>query len=127
MAVIATQSFDLDEILNLTLRQVIALFDAESGSVYLAESETQFRRRASWGQRLTDRKRLAEVNLPQGLGELVMGARAEVLTTEYLLHVPEAVTEFVRAADMGSSILMVVMGMNATTIPWFKSRPLHVG
>src|SRR6267378_5402722 len=36
MAVIATQSFDLDEILNLTLRQVISLFGAETGSVYLA-------------------------------------------------------------------------------------------
>src|SRR6266487_3639363 len=110
MAVIATQSFDLDEILNLTLRQVISLFGVESGSVYLAESDTQFRRRASWGQRLTDRKRLAEVNFPQGLGELVMGARAEVLTTEYLLHVPEAVTAFVRAADLGSSIWVVLWG-----------------
>src|SRR5207245_9717613 len=102
MAVIATQSFDLDEILNLTLRQVISLLEAESGSVYLAESDTQFRRRASWGQRLTDRKRLAEVSFPQGLGALVMGARAEVLTTEYLLHVPEAVTDFVRSADLAS-------------------------
>jgi two-component system NtrC family sensor kinase len=113
MAVIATQSFDLDEILNLTLRQVISLFGAESGSVYLAESETQFRRRASWGQRLTDRKRLAEVSFPEGLGELVMGARAEVLTTEYLLHVPGSVTEFVRTADMGSSIWVVLWGKDA--------------
>jgi hypothetical protein len=36
MAVIATQSFDLDEILNLTLRQVISCIGAETGSVYLA-------------------------------------------------------------------------------------------
>jgi two-component system NtrC family sensor kinase len=127
MAVIATQSFDLDEILNLTLRQVISLFDAESGSVYLAESETQFRRRASWGQRLTDRKRLAEVSLPQGLGELVMGARAEVLTTEYLLHVPEAVTEFVRAADMGSSIWVVLWGKDAPIGLMGISRPPNAG
>ena len=35
MAVVATQSFDLDEILNLTLRQVVSLFGAESGAVYL--------------------------------------------------------------------------------------------
>ena len=31
MAVVAAQSFDLDEILNLTLRQVVTLFGAESG------------------------------------------------------------------------------------------------
>ena len=37
MAVVAAQSFDLDEILNLTLRQVVTLFAAESGTVYLSE------------------------------------------------------------------------------------------
>src|SRR5260370_4141959 len=72
MSVIANQSFDLDEILNLTLRQVISLLGAEAGSVDLAESENLVRRRANWGQRLTDRKRLAEVDFPEGLGELVM-------------------------------------------------------
>src|SRR5207237_1107615 len=101
MAVIATQSFDLDEILNLTLRQVISVLGAESGSVYLAESQSNFRRRANWGQRLTDRKRLAEVNFPNGLGDLVMRSRAEVLTSEYLPHLPQAVTEFVKAANFG--------------------------
>jgi PAS domain S-box-containing protein len=113
MAVIATQSFDLDEILNLTLRQVISLFNAESGSVYFAESDTQFRRRASWGQRLTDRKRLADVTFPDGLGELVTRSRADVLTGEYLAHVPPTVTEFVNAADMGSSIWVVLWGKDA--------------
>src|SRR5437899_9575590 len=113
MAVIATQSFDLDEILNLTLRQVISLLGAEAGSVYLAESENLFRRRANWGQRLTDRKRLAEAHFPQGLGELVMRSRAEVLTAEYLPHMPAAVTKFVRAADMGSSIWVVLWGKDA--------------
>ena len=38
MAVIATQSFDLDEILNLTLRQVISLLGAETGSIYLCDT-----------------------------------------------------------------------------------------
>jgi two-component system NtrC family sensor kinase len=84
MAVIATQSFDLDEILNLTLRQVISLLGAEAGSVYLAEPDKRFRRRANWGQRITDRKKLGEVVFSEGLGELVTGSRAEVLTTEYL-------------------------------------------
>jgi len=110
MAVIATQSFDLDEILNLTLRQVISLLGAEAGSVYLAEPEHRFRRRASWGQRLTDRKKLAEVVFPEGLGELVLRSRAEVLTAEYLPHLPQAVTEFVRSADSGSSIWVVLWG-----------------
>jgi PAS domain S-box-containing protein len=113
MAVIATQSFDLDEILNLTLRQVISVLGAESGSVYLAESINHFRRRANWGQRLTDRKRLVEANFPNGLGDLVMRSRAEVLTAEYLPHLPEAVTDFVRAADSGFSAWVVLWGKDA--------------
>jgi two-component system NtrC family sensor kinase len=110
MAVIATQSFDLDEILNLTLRQVISLLGGEAGSIYLAEPQNRFRRRANWGQRITDRKRLAEVDFLQGLGDLVMRSRAEVLTAEYLPHLPAAVTEFIRAVDGGSSIWVVLWG-----------------
>ena len=110
MAVIATQSFDLDEILNLTLRQVISLFSAESGSVYLAESESRFRCRAHWGRSITDRMRLAELEFPEGLGELVMGARAEVLTAEYLPHLPPSVSQFVRSGERGSSIWVVLWG-----------------
>ncbi len=62
MAVIATQSFDLDEILNLTLRQVISLLGAETGSIYLCDAdEATFRRRAGWGQRSAERARFSEV------------------------------------------------------------------
>ncbi len=110
MAVIATQSFDLDEILNLTLRQVITLLGAEAGSVYLAEPDRRFRRRANWGQRVSDRKRLGEVVFTDGLGELVTRSRAEVLTAEYLPHLPQSVRDFVGAQDAGSSIWVVLWG-----------------
>src|SRR5207302_784032 len=70
MAVIATQSFDLDEILNLTLRQVISLFAAETGSIYLSDSdETTFRRRAGWGQRSEQRARFNAVEFADGFGD----------------------------------------------------------
>src|SRR5262249_137475 len=78
MAVIATQSFDLDEILNLTLRQVITLLGAETGSIYLADAdETTFRRRAGWGQRSADRAKFSEVKLPD-FGDLVTRSRTDV-------------------------------------------------
>jgi PAS domain S-box-containing protein len=95
MAVIATQSFDLDEILNLTLRQVVSLFGAETGSVYLAAgAEGTYRRRAGWGPRSEARVRMAEVNFPEGWGDLVMRSRAEVVTQDFLPHLPPAVIEF---------------------------------
>src|SRR5258708_26672778 len=77
MAVIATQSFDLDEILNLTLRQVITLLGAEAGSVYLAEPDKRFPPRASWGQRLSYRKRIGDMGVSAWLGDLVMRCLCE--------------------------------------------------
>ena len=85
MAVVATQSFDLDEILNLTLRQVVSLFGAESGAVYLSNSDVPiYRRRAAWGPRSRDASRPAEISFADGFGDLVMRSRAEVITAEYL-------------------------------------------
>src|SRR6266536_3371313 len=111
MAVIATQSFDLDEILNLTLRQVISLLGAETGSIYLSDSdEKTFRRRAGWGQRSAERARFSEVKFPEGVGELVTRSRTEVITAEYLPHLPPLVAEFIRADGLLSWIWVLLWG-----------------
>lgn len=116
MAVIATQSFDLDEILNLTLRQVISLFGGETGSVYLAaEQEGIFRRRAGWGPRSEARMRMAEVSFPEGWGDLVMRSRAEVVTQDFLPHLPPAVVEFVCADRLPYWIWVLL---------WSKDKPI---
>jgi PAS domain S-box-containing protein len=118
MAVIATQSFDLDEILNLTLRQVISLFGAETGSVYLAaEPEGTFRRRAGWGPRSEARVRMSEVVFPEGLGDLVMRSRAEVVTQDFMPHLPPAVVEFVCADRLPYWIWVVL---------WSKDKPIGI-
>jgi PAS domain S-box-containing protein len=116
MAVIATQSFDLDEILNLTLRQVISLLGAETGSIYLGDAdETTFRRRAGWGQRSADRARLSEVQFHGGFGDLVTRSRTEVITPEYLPHLPPLVAEFIRADGLNSWIWVLL---------WSKDNPI---
>jgi PAS domain S-box-containing protein len=103
MAVVATQSFDLDEILNLTLRQVVSLFGAESGSVYLSDSDAPtYRRRAAWGPRSRDKSRPAEISFADGFGDLIMRSRAEVITAEYLPHLTGAVAEFIRSNSDGA-------------------------
>jgi two-component system, NtrC family, sensor kinase len=118
MAVIATQSFDLDEILNLTLRQVISLFGAETGSVYLAaEPEGTYRRRAGWGPRSEARVRMSEVVFAEGLGDLVMRSRAEVVTQDFLPHLPPAVVEFVCADRLPYWIWVVL---------WSKDKPIGI-
>ncbi|MGA2978366.1 MAG: ATP-binding protein [Terriglobales bacterium] len=118
MAVIATQSFDLDEILNLTLRQVISLFGAETGSVYLAvEPEGTYRRRAGGGPRSEARVHMAEVVFPEGLGDLVMRSRAEVVTQDFMPHLPPAVVEFVCADGLPYWIWVVL---------WSKDKPIGI-
>src|SRR5213083_3187438 len=114
MAVIATQSFDLDEILNLTLRQVISLLGAETGSIYLSDSdEKTFRRRAGWGQRSADRARFSEVKFPDGFGDLVTRSRTEVITAEYLPHLPPLVAEFIRSEADRSWIWVLFWGKDS--------------
>lgn len=118
MAVIATQTFDLDEILNLTLRQVVSLFGAETGSVYLAaETEGSYRRRAGWGPRSEARMRMSEVAFPDGMGELVMRSRAEVVTQDFLPHLPPAVVEFVCADRLPYWIWVLL---------WSKDKPIGI-
>ena len=118
MAVIATQSFDLDEILNLTLRQVISLFGAETGSIYLSDAdETTFRRRAGWGQRTEQRAHFNVVELPDGFGDLDMRSRTEVLTAEFLPHLPAIVADFVKADGPGSWLWVLL---------WCKDSPIGI-
>lgn len=116
MAVVAAQSFDLDEILNLTLRQVVTLFGAESGTVYLSDADNPtFRRRAAWGPRSRDKLRAAEITFSDGFGDLVMRSRAEVVTAEYMPHLPKSVAEFLQS-DRDRSWLWVLF--------WAKESPV---
>jgi len=118
MAVVAAQSFDLDEILNLTLRQVVTLFGADSGTVYLSDTDTTtYRRRAAWGPRSRDKMRTADVCFTEGFGDLVMRSRAEVITAEYLPHLPPNVAEFVRS-DADRSWIWVLF--------WGKESPVGI-
>ena len=111
MAVVATQSFDLDEILNLTLRQVVSLFAAESGAVYLSDSDAPtYRRRAAWGPGSRGKGRPAEISFAEGFGDLVMRSRAEVLTSEYLPHLTGSVAEFIRSSNDGSWMWVLFWG-----------------
>ena len=116
MAVVAAQSFDLDEILNLTLRQVVTLFGAESGTVFLSDIDSPtYRRRAAWGPRSRDKGRPSEISFAEGFGDLVMRSRTEVVTAEYLPHLPPSVAEFLRS-DSDRSWIWVLF--------WAKDAPV---
>jgi PAS domain S-box-containing protein len=118
MAVVAAQSFDLDEILNLTLRQVVTLFGVESGTVYLSDTDSpMYRRRAAWGPRSRDKGRPAEISFADGFGDLVMRSRAEVVTAEYLPHLPPTVAQFLQSESDRSWIWVFF---------WAKESPVGI-
>jgi PAS domain S-box-containing protein len=118
MAVVAAQSFDLDEILNLTLRQVVTLFGVESGTVYLSDSDNPtYRRRAAWGPSSRDKVRAAEISFAEGFGDLVMRSRTEVISADYLPHLPAKVREFLES-DADRSWLWVLF--------WGKDAPVGI-
>ncbi|HUA17021.1 MAG TPA: ATP-binding protein [Verrucomicrobiae bacterium] len=117
MAVVAAQSFDLDEILNLTLRQVVTLFGAENGTVYLSDTDNPiYRRRAAWGPR-RDQMRPAEISFAEGFGDLIMRSRTEVITADYLPHLPAHVAEFLRS-DADRSWIWILF--------WGKDNPVGI-
>jgi two-component system, NtrC family, sensor kinase len=98
------------------LRQVVTLFGAESGTMYLSDADNPtFRRRAAWGPRSRDKVRVAEISFPDGFGDLVMRSRAEVVTAEYTPHLPASVADFLKS-DKDRSWIWVLF--------WAKENPV---
>ncbi|HEV2118164.1 MAG TPA: GAF domain-containing protein [Terriglobales bacterium] len=119
IAVIATQSFDLDEILNLTLRQLVTLFGAETGSVYLSDNGSgTLRRRAAWGHRSDTAIRSASTaTMPPDFWQTLVNSHREVFTQEDLPHLPALAAEFVHAEGLRSWMWVIL---------WSQEQPMGV-
>ena len=116
IAVVATQSFDLDEILNLTLRQVINLFSAESGSVYLTDDGSgTLRRRAAWGHGSENVLRHGELHVPEEFWKSITDSKTEVITGSDLRRIPDSVIEILHPEGLRSGIWAIL---------WSKDRPM---
>lgn len=102
MSVIASQSFDLDEILNLTLRLCIDLFSVETGAVLIMQPGTRtLRRRAAWGHN-PERESLQEFELSEDFLARVQSSHAEMITPQHVAELPEAVQRFIQNEGLRS-------------------------
>ncbi|MGE5205069.1 MAG: GAF domain-containing protein [Chlamydiota bacterium] len=119
IAVVATQSFDLDEILNLTLRQLVTLFGAETGAVYLSDNgSSTLRRRAAWGHRSDTAVRSASTTtLPQDFWEMLVRSHRDLITQRDLPILPAFVSEFVRAEGLRCWMWVIL---------WSQEQPVGV-
>src|ERR1700716_4610791 len=70
-----------------------------------------------WGPRNRPGARAAEVSFVEGFGDLVMRSRTEVITSEYLPHLPKPVVEFIRS-DSDRSWIWVLF--------WGKDSPIGI-
>ncbi|HKW27095.1 MAG TPA: GAF domain-containing protein [Terriglobales bacterium] len=119
IAVVATQSFDLDEILNLTLRQLVTLFAAETGSVYLSDnSSSTLRRRAAWGHRSSTAIRSASTaTMPAEFWQGLISSRRELITQKDLPSLPAVASDFVNAEGLHSWMWVIL---------WSQDQPIGV-
>lgn len=117
MSVIANQSFDLDEILNVTLRQCIELFGAETGAISLLQPGSNvLRRRASWGHSINI-DFLSEVELPPEFVARVQASHTELISPQHLPQLPESVRHFVETEQLRSWLWVVL---------WSHEKPLGI-
>ena len=119
IAVVATQSFDLDEILNLTLRQLVTLFGAETGSVYLSENGgPTLRRRAAWGHRSNAAIHSASTaTMPADFWQELISSRRELITQKDLPALPAVASDFVSAEGLHSWMWVIL---------WSQDQPIGV-
>jgi two-component system NtrC family sensor kinase len=117
ISVIANQSFDLDEILNVTLRHCIELFGAETGAILLLKPGTNIvRRRASWGHSITA-EFLQELELPPEFMARIQGSRTELITPQHLVQLPTVIQEFVEVEQLRSWRWVVL---------WSQDKPFGI-
>lgn len=118
IAVVATQSLNLDEVLQVTLKQIVELFSADSGSVFLADPETKvLRRRAGLGQQSESGVAVQEIPIPAEFWEKLTRSRTQVLTHMHLQHLPKSIADYVSAEGLKSWLWVLL---------WTKDRIVGV-
>jgi two-component system NtrC family sensor kinase len=132
VAVLASQSFDVDEIVNLVLRNLVDAFRADTAAIMLLEPETKILRRcAAYGHKSELGTNLPEIRIPDDFWERVMNYHIEIVTDRDLTQLPPEFTSFVHAERLRSWIWVImwsgekmigVLGVSSRTEGSFNDR-----
>ena len=93
IAVLANQSFDMDEITNMAMRQIVDLFRGDTAAVYLFDKDSRILKRvANYGQRAS---MLAAREFPvsDAVLESLEKEKIELITREHMPQFPPETTE----------------------------------
>jgi PAS domain S-box-containing protein len=118
IAVTFNQSFDLDEILQLSMLQIVELLSTDTAGVYLFEEETNtLTRKASYGYRSSLMAQSETLQLPSDFVETIKNDHAEIIDQEHLPHLPEILQKIVQVEGLRSWMWVVL---------WRKEKMLGV-
>src|SRR5579859_3059497 len=118
IAVTFNQSFDLDEILQLIMLQVIELFSSDTAAVYLFDEESStLVRRSSFGHRTAWATESEKVVLPQEFVARVKAEHTELIDQSQLPRLPEFLQRALAAEGLQSWLWVVL---------WRKEKILGV-
>ncbi|MBI2678774.1 MAG: GAF domain-containing protein [Candidatus Koribacter versatilis] len=126
IASMGNQSFDLAQILNHALGQVMQVFAVDTGTIYLFDEPTlTLRRIAGAGYASDVGRKLEEFQIPQEFWETVRNSRAQVITQQHLPHLPGVITEFVREEKLQSWVWLLLWA-NDTIVGTLGISSRHV-
>ena len=97
IASVSSQSFDLQQILNVTMQQVVELFAADTGGIYLIDPKSgKLRRRAMYGHRSASVGQFNELDVPSEFWERMRDRNVQVVTHKELDNLPRGAQELAR-------------------------------
>ena len=129
ITVLANQSFDMDEITNMAMRQIVDLFRADTAAVYLFDKEAKLLKRvANFGQRgsMLDAR---EFSLPDEILAVMEEQKIELITRDHMALFPPEVTDRLLAEGVKEWIwslmwtnekLIGIMGVSSRTEAHFS-------
>ena len=118
IAVTFNQSFDLDEILQLIMLQMVELFSTDTAAVYLFDEEAQtLTKKSSYGHRTEWAGESESVALPPEFVASVKAKHSEIIDQDDLSRLPKVLQRAVELEDLRSWLWVVL---------WRKDRILGV-
>src|SRR5215471_9721938 len=118
IAVAFNQSFDIEEILQLSMLQIVELLSTDTAGVYLFDEETSsIRKKASYGYRSAWVTETESFPLPADFIELLKANHTEIIDHEQRERMPQVIQKFIEAEDLRSWLWVIL---------WRKEKMLGV-
>jgi PAS domain S-box-containing protein len=109
IAVTFNQSFDLEEILQLTMLQIVELFASDTAGVYLFDEETSsMRKKSGYGHHspwVTEHEMFA---LPADFVEEIKDRRVEIISSKATNNLPEIIQRFIQSEGLSSWLWVIL-------------------